>query len=272
MVFTDLFYLDYFGTSTHFAPHSLLAVGYDPTTDADGKGKGAGGSPASDATGGSRDIEGTVRLSDSEFPGVQTLPVARLRAAMTSEHVVPVRSRRLWVTDPDPDRGFGDAARSAIHSTARDLLGVGESPDGFGSEDPPDVGTPRASGIAGIRAFAEDLPAYAGLPDPSWTVRFAYQNVERRGTGGGAFRRLYAAFLSTAGDRIPGVPGDAGERMSEIADAWTDVGYDLKAISEIDDGDEASEVHDALEDARDDLLGIADREERLFGDLLDALD
>jgi hypothetical protein len=29
MVFVDLFHLDYYDTDTHFAPHSLLVVGYD---------------------------------------------------------------------------------------------------------------------------------------------------------------------------------------------------------------------------------------------------
>lgn len=241
MLFTDLYYLDYFDTSTHFAAHSLLAVGYE---------------------GGPDPGEGTVVLSDSEFDDIQELPADRLRAAITSRHVLPLECRRLWVTDPRPDRSFEDAVRRAIPSTARHLLGHP------GSERTPEQGM-GTHGIEGIRAFAEDLPGFLDLPDPSWAVRFAYQNVERRGTGGGAFRRLYADFLATAAARVPEVPPEAGERMAGIADAWTDLGMDLKDVSEAEDEDR---IRDGLETAREDLLSIADREERLFADLLAALD
>jgi hypothetical protein len=94
-------------------------------------------------------------------------------------------------------------------------------------------------------------------------VRFAYQNVERRGTGGGCFRRMYADFLATAADSVAAVPENAGDRMHEIAADWTDVGTTLKDASERD----PAEMGPLLEDAAASVRDLADREERLFSEL-----
>lgn len=233
MVFTDLYYLNYYGTDTHFAAHSLLAVGYDP-----------------DAR--------TVLLSDSEFEELQELPVERFRAATGSTDVTPLRHRYLVVDDPEPERSVPEAARRAIRTTARFMLDPtdAERDPGFGSH-----------GVPAMRAMAEDMAAWSDLPDPTWTARFAYQNVERRGTGGGAFRRLYADFLE-AYAAAAGAPADAGDRMRDIADDWTAWGETLKAASETDGG---AEYEDLVARAADELRALADREAALFRDLRQSL-
>ena len=128
---------------------------------------------------------------------------------------------------------------------------------------------PGEHGLAGIRALADDLPTWTYLPDPGWTVRFAYQNVERRGTGGGCFRRMYADFLDTASEALPAVPAEAGERMHGIADDWTAAGETLKAASECED---TGEMQPLLDDAAAAIHDLADREERLFAELGAALE
>lgn len=230
LVFTDIYYLDYYGTDTHFAPHSLLAIGYDETAE-------------------------TVLLADSEFETPQELPMERLRAAMTSEYMIPDPTRSLIVTDPNPGRTFAEAAPTAIAATAQYML----TPTAVERE--PGPGT---HGLEGIRAFADELPEWTTFEDPQWTVRFAYQNVERRGTGGGCFRRMYAEFLDTAAESIPEVPTDAADRMADIAADWTAVGETLETASECDDADEMAPY---LADAADAVHDLADREERLFEEM-----
>jgi hypothetical protein len=251
LCFGDIYYLDYYGSDTHFAPHSFLAVGYeDGVGDANGTGDGTGSATADGAT---------VLLSDSEFPEPQRLPADRLRAAMTSDWMLPRPLRHLVVTDPEPDRTFAAAAEAAIRETAAYV------------RDPASVDRelgPGEHGLAGIRALAEDLPSWTDLPDPGWTVRFAYQNVERRGTGGGCFRRLYADFLGAASEAVPALPADAGERMHDVADDWTAAGETLQEASERD----PAEMGPLLEDAAAAIHDLADREERLFDDLAAALD
>ncbi|WP_247729592.1 BtrH N-terminal domain-containing protein [Halovivax limisalsi] len=234
MVFTDIFHLEYFDTGTHFAPHTILVV----------------------------DVDGDeVVLSDSEFDAVQRVPIPDLRAAMGSDAVFDLGYRHLVVTDPEPTVDLATAARAAIETTADAMLDPNrrDRPLGRGSH-----------GLDGIRAFADDLPAWTDLPDPQWTARFAYQNVERRGTGGGAFRSLYARFLHRMIAELPELDPALAERTAAIADDWTSIGETLKTASELDRATD-SEFPELLADASDAIRGVADREERLARDLLEAV-
>lgn len=236
MLFVDIYYLDYYGTDTHFAPHSLLVVGYDEEVE------------APDGT------TGVAYTADSEFDEVQELPLSSLREAWASKDVVPLENRYL-VAEGDPQADATGAARTAIAETARYML------------DPADATRSVAdwgeAGIAGIRALAANVPDWPDLEDPRWTACFAYQNVERRGTGGGAFRGLYAPFL----DRVEAEVGLDGyaDRMHHIADGWAEAGEILREASETDEDDA---LDDLLLRASDRIAALADEEEAFFADVL----
>jgi hypothetical protein len=235
MLFTDIYHLEYFGTDTHFAPHAVLCVGID-------------------------DEAGTARISDSEFDEIQEIPLEELRAAISSDHVLPLRNRHIVVADPEPAHALADVASDAVAEMGGAML----EPDRRDRDA--DVGT---QGIESIRRLADDLPSWIDLEDPQWTARFAYQNVERRGTGGGAFRRLYADFLDRAADSAPALPADAPARMHEIAADWTAVGETLREASEADDPET---MEPALVDASESVRELADREERLYEKVRTALE
>ncbi|WP_255150977.1 BtrH N-terminal domain-containing protein [Halorarius halobius] len=238
MVFVDLYYLDYYETDTHFAPHSLLVVGYDEEKEApDGS-------------------TGVAYMADSEFDEIQELPLDSLRDAWASKDVMPLHNRWLAV-DGQPRPDTAAAVREAMTETAAYMLDPESAARelGFGT-----------AGLAGIRALAADLPEWTDLPNPAWAARFAYQNVERRGTGGGAFRGLYAPFLDARETDVD-LAGFA-DRMHAIADDWTAAGEVLKAASETDDADERADLFAA---ASERVTDIADTEERFYEDVLDAL-
>lgn len=227
LLFLDIYDLDYFGTNTHFAPHAVLAVGYEDDGD-----------------------ERHVLLSDSEFPTLQSLALDSLRQAWRCDPMLPMRNRYLVVTDPEPTGfEFEAAVRAATRSMARYMLDPVSSPDTLG---------PGRHGLPAVRALAAELPTWTELPEPSWTARFAYQNVERRGTGGGAFRGLQREFFEHV-DHPFG--DDVTERMAAIADDWTEVGTILKTASEAD------EMRDRLEEAATEIEAIADREEVLYEEI-----
>lgn len=225
MLFADLYYLDYYGTDTHFGPHTLVCVGSDGEE---------------------------VVLSDSEFDAVQRLPTERLRRAWGSEHgfVGPLSNRWLAVDgeQPAPDATVEDAARQAIERAADGMLGDGE------------CGAWGTQGVVGIRRFARELPDWGELEDASWTARFAYQNVERRGTGGGAFRRLYAEFLA----QLDFLDDGYAERTRAIADDWSALGETLEEASE-------TPTEEVFQRAGEQAGAIADREEALLADLRDEI-
>jgi hypothetical protein len=221
VLFADLYYLDYYGTDTHFGPHTLVCV--DSGDDG-------------------------VVLSDSEFDAVQRLPAERLRRAWGSAHgfVGPLSNRWLAVEGehPTPGASVEDAARQAISRAAESMLDDGER------------GAWGTQGVAGIRAFARELPEWGKLDDAAWSARFAYQNIERRGTGGGAFRRLYAGFLA----QLDFLDDSFAERTRTIADDWSALGETLRAGSE-------TSSEETFERAGEQAAAIADREEALFADL-----
>ena len=122
------------------------------------------------------------------------------------------------------------AAPAAIAAAAREMLepSVGE----FG-------GMPALDRLA---AEAGEWPAVA--EDWRWCARFAYQVIERRGTGGGCFRTMYGRFLAEAGRPEAALATAAGERWSELAECfqraseseapnglWKDVGTGASAVA-----------------------------------------
>ncbi len=233
MIFTDLFYLDYYETDTHFAPHSLLVVGYD---------------------------DGHVHLADSEFAEIQRLPLDRLKKALTSSHVVPLQCRYLAIEEPTVTVAFETAAESAIRETATYMLDPTESH----RESTAFSGV----GVGEIEAFAEELPEFDDLPDPSWTVRFAYQNIERRGTGGGAFRRLFADFLETAAGPV-GLDSAIPAEMHDIADDWTELAGVLREASETES---PADRQSLLWEASSQTEAIATREREFFQQVSERLE
>lgn len=228
MIFTDLYYLDYYGTDTHFSPHSLLIVGYD---------------------------EDRAHLADSEFDEIQMLSLDSLEAALTSDHMTPLQCRYQVVDNPTPGSEFSTAARTAIEETSWFMLDP-DAPDSGGDDR-------VTHGIEAIRKFADDVQTWHDLADPRWTARFAYQNVERRGTGGGAFRNMYATFLKEVVDSIA-IPDDAPSTMTDIASDWTEAGGLFYDASE---ADTEAELRANLEQASEAVDAIATREEDLYRSL-----
>jgi hypothetical protein len=68
------------------------------------------------------------------------------------------------------------------------------------------------------------------LEDWQWCARFSYQVIERRGTGGGMFRLMYARFLEEAGFEQAPIAAEAAARWSSLAEG-------LLAASEREEAD-----------------------------------
>lgn len=223
LISTDLVFLDYFETGTHFPGHRVVLIGFD-------------------------DEAGTALLSDSEREQAQELPVASLKRSRSST-VPPYPMGNRWcpIRPDGPIRPLDEAVPLALEKNAREMLGA---PEG------------GLAGVAGIRRLAAEIPrwpeAYA-----SWVfaARFGYQVIEKRGTGGGFFRRLYAAYLDEASALHPPLSGRGlAGRMSALADGWTAVAMALREISEAQDPAAFRAVSELL-------LRQADAEEAFWRDL-----
>jgi hypothetical protein len=102
--------------------------------------------------------------------------------------------------------------------------------------------------------------------DWSWSARFAYQGIEKRGTGGGGFRTLYAHFLEESRPFLPAIDRVRGvQRMQDSSARWSAMARDLKRAFAEDD-------RSGIDAAADRLHGIAVHETALLADLREALD
>ncbi|MGE5664996.1 MAG: BtrH N-terminal domain-containing protein [Deltaproteobacteria bacterium] len=220
LVNTDLAFLDYFDTKTHFSGHRVVLIGFD-------------------------DEAGEALLSDSEWDAPQAVPIASLSQSRSSDIPPYPMGNRWCIVAPDgPLRPLSEAVPAALGKNAAAML---SPPEG-------DV-----SGVAGMRRAAEELPRWPEMTGEwPFAARFGYQVIEKRGTGGGFFRRLYARYLGEASSAFPPLAA-AGfpAMMVALADGWTGIAARLKEISESKDG----RVFRAVSEL---LLRQADAEERFW--------
>ena len=117
------------------------------------------------------------------------------------------------------------------------------------------------TGLPAMRALAASRTAWRDSPDWRWSARFGYQAIEKRGTGGGGFRALYAAFLEEALPLVPALARiRAVERMRESATRWSLMAQALKRAF-------VEDLPGAIEEAAAHLDDIAAFESALLADL-----
>jgi hypothetical protein len=220
----DLAHLPYYQSKSHFAGHVILLWGFD-------------------------DEAGAALVTDTHLEGVQEVPLSDLTLARyggmgylknTGEHFIP---------EPTPIGDLRPVLRRALRHQAEDLIGM-------------KLDLPGAFGLEGMKRAAAAMPTWSATEDWAWSARWLYQVIEKRGTGGGAFRLLYAKFLAEAAALDPELASRApAAKMKEIAAAWTELSYILKDIS---DGPDPA----PLAGAGAKLARIAEQEERFFRGLM----
>jgi hypothetical protein len=188
LLLTDIYYLDHYGNSAHFPGHAVVLAGYD---------------------------EEVARLSDTGFEELQTTRLENLARARHSGHPAYPLEGHMFTVAEAIDRGQLEAAvPRAIARAATEML---EPPFG------------PFAGIPALERLAEEASAWPALvEDWQWCARFAYQVIERRGTGGGCFRLMYSRFLDEAGREEAPLAAEAAARWTALAEAF-------KAASEEDE-------------------------------------
>jgi len=273
LALTDLYYLDYYASTVHFGGHAVVVAGYLPP------GEEAGGAPASreygvvqpkggGVTGAGQNPqgldgsveEGKVLLADTAWPELQQVPYTRFRQAMHSL-APPFPVDGQWTPIPAfqvASRILPEAIRAALATCARCYLHT---------PPPPELARLGVEhfGISGLRAMSASLPAWMDAPDFSWCCRFAYQMIEKRGTGGSAFRRMYAAFLREARALVPEIPPTAVAEMERAASLWSEAATLFRQLADTAPGPRGpTEVAAGLRRLSGILLEAASHEEEAF--------
>jgi hypothetical protein len=229
MLSTDTFYLGYQNTTSHFPGHRAVVVGYD-------------------------EDEACFWMADRKLEEYQRVSYEELRRARNADDY-PISCRNeynFFEGEVRLGRPLGEAIRIALKRNAESMLN--------GSElDRPGA----SSGIKAIRELANELPSWHSQADWSWSSRFGYQVIVKRGSGGLFFRSLYRDFLVEAAEAVPRL-GEMGlaVRMATIAERWGDLAEVLKEQSERETC-EPELFREASRIAED----LADREELMFREL-----
>jgi hypothetical protein len=211
LLLTDLYYLDQYGHSAHFPGHAVVLVGYD---------------------------EELAWLSDTAFEDLQTTSLESLKEARHAQQpIFPLEGHAIDVPEGaelSRDELLAHAPK-AIERAAGQML---EPPLG------------DYEGLPALRRFAAEIGEWPqAAEDWQWCARFLYQVIERRGTGGGNFRKMYARFLEETGY-------EESDLAREASEDWTRLGLAARTASEPDEphpkqwkalSDEAARVLDAEE-------------------------
>jgi hypothetical protein len=180
LLLTDLYHLDHYGNSAHFPGHAVVLAGYD---------------------------EEVAQLSDTGFEQLQTTRLENLALARHSGHPAYPLEGHMFTIGAALDReALAAAIPAAIERAVAEMT------------DPPFGEFGGLPALGRLAAEAGSWPE--AVEDWQWCARFSYQVIERRGTGGGAFRPMYARFLAEAGRGEAPLAAAAGERWSELAEAF----------------------------------------------------
>jgi hypothetical protein len=191
LLLTDLYHLDHYGNSAHFPGHAVVLAGYD---------------------------EEWAHLSDTTYEELQKTRLDNLNRARHSGHpAYPLAGHMFTVSGEIDAERLREAIPAAIERAATAMVEP-EFRD--------------LSGLDAVRRLAEEAGSWPEVAkDWQWCARFGYQVIERRGTGGGAFRLMYSRFLAEAGRSA-----DAA-RAAEAAHRWTELAGAFHAASEPDEPD-----------------------------------
>ena len=200
LLLTDLYYLDHYGRSAHFPGHAIVLAGYD---------------------------DAVAYVSDTAFEELQQTSLESLAEARHGHSpIFPLEGHMFTLAGGADGAALRRAIPAAIERAAREMLA-------------PELA--RFAGMPALERFAEEAGAWPdATEDWQWGARFAYQVIERRGTGGGNFRLMYSRFLEEAESPHAPLAADAAARWTELAGAFF----------------EASE-HDQPDPGRWDAIGLA---------------
>jgi Butirosin biosynthesis protein H, N-terminal/Domain of unknown function (DUF4872) len=180
LLLTDIYHLDHYGNSAHFPGHAVVLAGYD---------------------------EEVAHLSDTAFEELQTTRLENLARARHSGHPAYPLEGHMFTVGEAIDRGRLEAAvPRAITRAASEMLAPPFGP---------------FAGVPALERLAEEAGSWPALvEDWQWCARFAYQVIERRGTGGGCFRLMYSRFLEEAGREQAPLAAEAAARWTALAEAF----------------------------------------------------
>ena len=190
-----------------------------------------------------------VLIADTFAPEPLAVPFDNFKAALVGEGSPMMRAFSIAATPYAELSVTGELVARSIRVMVEEMLNPNR----------------RELGIPAMRRLAEDFKGWHEADDWVWCARFAYQGIEKRGTGGGGFRLMYADFLGEAAHWVAELKKlEAEPRMRESAARWTELAALCKTAF-------IAKKPAALVQAGTVVSAIARVEEELLRDMADAI-
>jgi hypothetical protein len=236
MLSGDVYYMKYLEAKVHFPSHRFVLVGFD-------------------------DERSKAYIADRREPDPQECSYEEL--ALARNPPASISTYNLWgkFYGAEVQRSMREAVVFALEKSARRMLGYDESQVGLIRAVSGGRLVRATTGLAGLARYAEVLPAWSEREDVAAIASYAAGCIEKFGTGGGNFRKLFADFLREAIEVVPEV---VGSRLPELADQSADM-WSLVSESLFNLDEEAPEK--ALESCAGLLDNILEVETDLFESL-----
>lgn len=156
-------------------------------------------------------------VADTHFEGLQEVPLEALALSRRSHHGPMGYARHAsWTLEGSPVAPDAEAVLKALKINAEAMAVESD-----------------VAGLGAMRIFADDVGSWIEQPDAAWCYRYAYQVIEKRGTGGANFRRLYRDYLMEALELVPAIKeAQLHVGMSRAASAWTTLAERFQFASE----------------------------------------
>jgi hypothetical protein len=197
MLTGDVIYLDYRKFKVHFPGHRFVLVGFDDEAE-------------------------IAYLSDRVAVEPQACSYASV--AKSRNPPVGISPFNLWgkFHDTKIKHSLEEACGLALRKNSERMLGQDSSQSdllkfGVGEKE-----LVVFSGLAGLAAFCREVPDWQAREDAGFIASYMSQCIEKFGTGGGNFRKMYSRFLQWAhGVRPDLVPEHLPPLAERSASRWT---------------------------------------------------
>ena len=196
----------------------------------------------------------TYYISDPIMEEYRTLTYEELKRVRYAKGTFAPKGHQYWAKDVPENIDLAPAIIKGIKQTCKEMLTI----------------PVPMFGVKGIRFLSKKLRAYPKKLGARKAASYTGQIVraqEEIGTGGAGFRFMYGAFLQEA-SAILNMPGlkELSYDISEIGDLWREFAIITGRI--VKNRNKVDESYDAAADL---LLKIADREEKFFTNLKNAI-
>ncbi|MBC2717007.1 MAG: BtrH N-terminal domain-containing protein [Desulfobacteraceae bacterium] len=207
MITGDIFFLDYRDYKVRFPGHRFILLGFD-------------------------DEQKIAYVADRVNPAPQTCSYRAL--AESRNPATGITTFNLWgkFFDTTVKNSLEQAAVRALKTCVARMMGTDTSQADLLKSVTGD-GAVIITGIDGLSEFAKDMINWHEREDAARLASYNSQCIEKFGTGGGNFRKLYTGFLNWATHIVPDIVNTNHVKLSaDSARNWTALAALLQTASE----------------------------------------